>query len=393
MMQPHSWKHGVKGCLPPKSTTQTIAVVAHGLPLGMHGWGFVFSELLGSLPQERLALVGFAERRWDERVYVPLLPRLPTRRLESMAAAVAMRVERHATPAILPRLFPNIRCIIATLDPTLGIATAWAKATGAELWVYAIDIHTKDFWGAGGFMHSSLQLWQREALAMAHRRFALSERMADWMRSEGAPDPIGILPPLNSVGPTPSPLPAGRRSLLFSGWVYSVHAKPLQWIERAVKDLNLDIELRLLTPMSRTDLGALGLDPERWTISRVEPHKVTAEIVRATCTLVALDPMPASRRLDLQVAWPSKLRDYLSVGRPVLCVAARDYQCASMAEAGGWGLVASNEQETREAVRRLAEASDEELGALSRAAHRFALERMNNATIGARFREQALACP
>ena len=374
--------------------TQTLGVVSHCLPPGHDGFTIMLRELLGAVPENRVALVGIGNDRWAGRARVRLpIVRKPSRRSESIAAALSTMGARWAAGYVLPRIFPNVRRVIATLDPTVGVAGRWAAAARADLWVYAIDLHATHFWGAAATLETTLANWRREALASAKRVFAISSKMADWLRADGVGGKIEVLPPLIDVPATgPALPPAGRRSLLFCGWVYSAQGRALSWVERAVADMAPDFELRLLTHMAPADLARLGLDVGRWTVLRANPEDVIAEVGRSTCSIVALDPEvsdPAARA-SLQVAFPTKLREYLSAGRPVLCIAPPDYGVADMANEGGWGIVCADEASTREAVRRIADSSTAQLALLGEAAYRFAQMYMDNRTVGARFREQAL---
>lgn len=376
------------------SSTPTLGLVSHCLPPGNDGYTIMLTELLGGVPEESLALVGIGAQAWGRRARVPLpIPRKPARRSESAAMALSMMASRQLAGHVLPRLFPRVRRIIALLDPTLGVATEWARAAGAELWVYAIDLHASSFWGAGPIFRSTLDRWRRQALAQAKRTFAIGGKMAEWLRGDGAPGNIEILPPLIDVPTAPVPPPPGRRSLLFSGWIYDAHGRVLSWIERAVADLAPDTELRLVTLMSIADLSARGIDVKRWTIIAATGPEVMREVARCSYTIVALDPAVSdpTARASWQVVWSTKLREYLSVGRPVLCVAPADYQVAEIARQGGWGLVAEDEAATRQAVLTLSQSTPEQLVSWGEAGHRFALERMNNATIGKRFRADALS--
>jgi hypothetical protein len=92
-----------------------------------------------------------------------------------------------------------------------------------------------------------------------------------------------------------------------------------------------------------------------------------------------------------RVAWPTKLREYLSVGRPVLCIARPEYAVAKMAAANGWGVVAHSEAETRAAVARIVAEPAATLAERARAAHRFALDNIDDATIGAALRRDLCA--
>ncbi|HXI60322.1 MAG TPA: hypothetical protein VNO55_29860, partial [Polyangia bacterium] len=329
---------------------------------------------------------------WGSRVRLPLpVPRQPSRRSESSVMAAVMAATRYLGPSVLRRLFPNVRRIVATLDPTMIIAERWARATGADLWVYGIDLHASAFWGAGPFLQKTLARWRRETLGRASRCFGLSPRMNEWMRADGAPAEVELLPPLINIDAAgPVPLPTGRRSLLFVGWLYTAQGQALAWLQKAVTEIAPDIELRLLTHMAPADVAAMGLDPARWSIKSVPPEQVLQEVASSTCMIAALDPV-AQNRAPLQVIWPTKLREYLSVGRPVLVIAPPDYGIVDIATQGGWGLVAHDEASTRAAVETLARSSNEDLRGRSEAAFQFALRYMNNRTVGAAFRRDVLA--
>ncbi|HEX3694804.1 MAG TPA: hypothetical protein VH374_05375 [Polyangia bacterium] len=372
--------------------SQTVALLAHNLPPGRDGYTIILRELFGDLPEEKLALVGIGGERWGGRVRLPLpVPRQPSRASESAVMAAVMAATRYLGPSVLSRLLPNVRRIVATLDPTMIIAERWARATGADLWVYGIDLHASTFWGAGAFLQGALGTWRRQALGRASRCFALSPRMAEWMRAQGAAAEVELLPPLINIDSTgPVPLPEGRRSLLFVGWVYQAQGKALAWLQRAVAELAPEIELRLLTHMKPNAIAAMGLDPARWSVKSVPSEAVAAEVAGATCVVAALDP-EARDRAPLQVAWPTKLREYLSVGRPVLVIAPPDDGVAELAAEGGWGLLAADEASTRAAVQTLAASTTADLQARAEAAFRFAVKYMNNHTTGDAFRRAVLA--
>jgi hypothetical protein len=372
--------------------TQTVALVAHNLPPGRDGYTIMLRELFGDLPEDRLAMVGIGGSPWGSRARVPLpVPRQPARKSESMLMAMVMAATRTLGPSVLKRLFPNVRRIVTTLDPTMIVAERWAAATGADLWVYGIDLHASTFWGAGTFMQRTLDRWRRQTLGRASRCFGLSPRMNQWMRNDGAPGTMELLPPLINIDASgPVPLPPGRRSLLFVGWLYQAQGKSLAWLEKAVAEIAPEIELRLLTHMKPDAVAAAGLDPARWSIKSVPPEQVMDEVAAATGVIAALDTR-ATDRWPLQVIWPTKLREYLSVGRPVLVVAPPDYGIAEIATEGGWGLVAHDEASTRAAVQRLARSSNDDLRGLCEAAFRFAVKYMNNRTTGAAFRAAVMA--
>jgi hypothetical protein len=361
--------------------TQTVALMAHNLPPGRDGYTIMLRELFGELPEDQLALIGIGGGPWGSRVRVPLpVPRQPARQSESAVMAGVMAASRYLGPSVLKRMFPNVRRIVATLDPTMIIAERWAAATGADLWVYGIDLHASTFWGAGAFMRDAPSRW-----------FGLSPKMNEWIQADGAPGEVELLPPLINIDASgPVPLPKGKRSLLFVGWLYQAQGQALAWLQKAVTELAPDLELRLLTHMKPEEVARTGLDPARWNIKSVPPEEVMDEVAASTCMIAALDPT-AGDRAPLQVIWPTKLREYLSVGRPVLVIAPPDYGIVDLARQGGWGLVAHDEASTRAAVQRLADGSNEDLQGLSQAAFQFALRYMNNRTTGAAFRAAVMA--
>ncbi len=366
-------------------TTPDIALVSHGVPPGMTGYQFMLEQLLGAIPEQRLATLGVGGP-WGTRPRVPfpIGRNLPSRRAAPAIAAAIVIAERLA-PQVYPRMFPNVRKIFATLDPTLGVATAWAKATGAELWLYAIDLHADSYWHLGGFLRNRLLRWRDEAFRTAHRVLAISEPMAEWMRARGVKTNIDIVPPLYPVGDL-APYPQGPLTFLMSGAVYSINAGPLRWLEKAVTELAPEAKLRLVTTTSDSQIQRAGLDLSRWTKLSVAPKDVPAEVVGATWGVMGCDP---GKTMDAQtVVWPTKLRELFSLGRPLLCIARPENAIARQAVNSRWGVFAFGEEQTREAVKRIVAESRAELEERCRAAHAFALERMNDGTIGAAIRRE-----
>jgi len=372
--------------LPDRRRVRSLGLVSHGLPPGGTGHQIILEELLEGVPFDEIILVGIGGGRWGKRARLPLpIPRLPGKPWESTAAALALAASR----ALAAPFLPQVRRVLVTLDPTIGVASRWARASGAELWVYAIDLHCSQFWGAGARFRPLLERWRSEAFGQASRGFALSHRMAAWMRTHGFRAPVELLPPLTDVGEA-APLPGGAPSLLYCGWVYRANARPLKWIERAVVEDHPGTSLRLLTHCSVSELVALGLDTTRWSIASVAPNEVRAEVMKCAWGIVALDPEFAPRD-HLQVAWPTKLRDYLAIGRPVICVAAQDYAVAEIAAGSRWALLAHDEASTRTAVSSAIAEAREAMAERSAAAHAFAREALDNGTLGRRWRAEVLA--
>lgn len=367
--------------------TPTVALVSNCLPPGGSGYQHILDQLLGAIPPARIATVGIGNA-WGDRAHPPF----PGRRsspghLESLLTTVAVAGAEKVAASVFGRLLPNVRRIFATMDPTLGFATSWARGVGAELWVYAIDLHIASYWRSGAFMRSRLTAWRDEAFRRATRIFALSEVMAEWLRSIGVDRKIEILPPLFLVGRA-APLPPGPLTFLMSGTVYSINAAPLRWLERAVGDLDPTVRLRLVTPSLADELRAVGLDLTRWSVTTVAPSEVSAEVARATWGFIGMD---SGRSEDAErVAWPTKLREYLSVGRPVLCVSRPEYAVAKMVGGSSWGVLAEGEAGTRAAVARILAEPRVEAERRGLAAHRFALEQIDDARIGAALRRDLL---
>src|SRR4051812_28098886 len=165
-----------------------LALVSNGLPPGPSGYQHILEQLLGAIPEDRLVTVGIRENggSWGRR---PRLP-FPARRsapgqMESLLTAGAVASAEILAPPLFRQLAPEVRRIFATMDPTLGFATSWARGVGAELWVYAIDLHMVAYWRAGGFLRSRMLAWREEAFRYATRIFALTGTMADWLRGIG----------------------------------------------------------------------------------------------------------------------------------------------------------------------------------------------------------------
>jgi len=366
-------------------TTPDIALVSHGVPPGMTGYHFMLEQLLGAIPEQRLATVGLGGP-WGARPHVPFpAGRSMPRRRTASAIAAAVAIAERLAPHVYPRMLPNVRKIFATLDPTLGVATAWAKASGAELWLYGIDLHADGYWNVGGFLRTRLLRWRDEALRTAHRVLAISEPMAEWMQARGAQAKIDIVPPLYPVG-DPAPYPQGPMTFLMSGAVYSINAAPLRWLEKAVTELAPQIKLRLVTTSPDSEIQRAGLNLAHWTKTSVAPKDVPAEVVGATWGVMGCDP---GKTVDAQtVIWPTKLRELFSLGRPLLCIARPENAIARQAVNSRWGVFAFGEEQTRQAVQRIVAESRAQLEERCRAAHAFALERMNDATIGAAIRRE-----
>ncbi len=377
-------------------STQTLGLVSHSIPPARDGYTLMLEELFSPVPRDRLALAGIFNGPWGGRARVPVpLPRFPRRPVEAIAGAAGLIASRKLWGRALHHVFPNVRRIVATVDPTMGVATSWAHSARAELWLYAIDLHASAFWMAGQTFRPTMDRWRREALQRADRLFAITEKMADWLRTEGATARIDLLPPLTSVPPTAvRPWETKRPRFVFSGWVYSAQGRALSWIERAVNEFAPDAELRLLTLMRPIDVQrTAGIDLRRWTVQQASGDALAAEIAACTCAIVALDPGPRDpeARQSLAVAFPSKLREYFAIGRPVLCVAPPDYAVSDVIAAAGCGVIGHDEASTREAVRMMCQADGAQRAAWGAGAHRYARLHMDNAVVGERFRRDALA--
>jgi hypothetical protein len=335
-----------------------------------------------------MATVGIG-RAWGRRAH-PLFPARYNALgyFESLLTAIAVAGAERTAPHVFGRMLPNVRRIFATMDPTLGFAASWARGVDAELWVYAIDLHMPAYWGAGAFLRPRLMAWREEAFRRATRVFALSEGMAEWLRSIGVDREIEILPPLFPVG-EPAPLPPGPITFLMSGAIYSNNAAPLRWLERALADLQPEARPRLITSSRPQELRAAGLDLTRWSIGTVSPGEVSAEVARATWCFIGMD---SGRSEDAyRVAWPTKLREYLSVGRPVLCISRPGYAVAKLVGGSTWGVLAEGEAGTRVAVARILKEPRAETERRALAAHRFAREQIDDAKVGAAIRRSLLA--
>jgi hypothetical protein len=368
---------------------QVFGVVSHGLPPGTTGYQFILEQLLGKVPEEKIVLVGVGSTPWGGRARVPMpVMRFPARPSESAAAAIVLATLRPAVSAALARAYP-VRRVLGTLDPTIGIAASWAHAARADLWIYGIDLHCTRFWNAGSFMRSTLERWRSAAFEQASRGFALTTELADWMRSRGLRAPIEILPPLYERWDR-RPLPDGPPMLLYCGSLYSANSRPLKWVERAVSRLHSEARLGLVTLAPPHFMRRLGLHPEQWSIVRATPAEVPSLVQRCSWGIVALDPEYPEREA-LRVAWPTKLREYLSVGRPVLCVAAPDYAAARIIGGERWGVLAHDEESTQRAVAKVIATPRDELLRLGAAAHEFGLRVLDDRTIGAGWRERALS--
>jgi hypothetical protein len=343
----------------------------------------MLEQLLGAIPVERLATVGVGGP-WDGRPRPPFPSRRnDARHAEALLTAGAVAITERFAGRIYSRMLPNVRKIFATLDPTLGVATSWAKSIGAELWVYAIDLHAPAYWGAGAFLRDRLHQWQTIAFRDARRAFAISDGMADWLRSTGVDRSIEILPPLYPVGDRLE-MPEGPMTFLMSGAVYSVNAAPLRWLEHAVVDLAPSVRLRLITPTPDAALMAAGLGLENWSRSSVSPADVKKEVARATWGVIGLDS--GKPEDGVRVAWPTKLREFLSIGRPILCISRPENAIARIVASGDWGIVAHGESETRAAVVRIMSESRQQLEERGKAAHAFARQHIDDNRIGAAIR-------
>jgi hypothetical protein len=338
---------------------------------------------------DEVVLAGIGTATWGARDdhRMPFM-RMPARSWESIACAIGLALAGKAVTAA-PRVLPRVRTVLATLDPTIGFAASWAEACGAELWVYGIDLHCSSFWGAGTRLQGLLEQWRTRAFAQASRGFALSDRLAAWMRGRGFRGPISLLPPLVEVDEAAPSAPRSGSPLLFAGWVYSANARPLKWVEQAHAGVRPNERIRLLTHTDRRTLTSLGLDLARWAIQSVPAERVRQELYSCSWGIAALDPQFTPRE-KLSVAWPSKLRDYLAAARPVICIAGDDYALADLAKGSEWAVVARDEESTHNAVRAALLETQAKVEARSTKAHAFAKRTMNSNTVGKAFRDLVL---
>jgi hypothetical protein len=174
-----------------------------------------------------------------------------------------------------------------------------------------------------------------------------------------------------------------------SGVVYSVNAGPLRWLEKAVTELAPAAKLRMITATPDDQLAAAGLNLTNWSKARVAPSEVPGEVARATWGVMGVDS--GQTQDGERVVWPTKLREFLSAGRPILCISRPENAIARLAANSKWGVFAFGEAETRAAVARIMSESRAELEERARAAHAFALERIDDNTIGAAVRRDLCA--
>ncbi len=339
-----------------------FALVTSGPPHAPLGWPLVLEHLLGPVPEHELLVVGPEHRTWDGRPRVDLYsadifhnggPRL--RRLLNPAT----QVEAWRTSLLLRTKGLRLRRVLATLDRMLPLAQRLAEDTGADLWIYAIDDHASML---------PRHMW-KPAFQRASRVFALSAMLARHVEENYQRNRVEVLPPL-TVMPTPVPIPShAALKLLFLGSVQGYHREVLQWMAAWATN-KPNVELHLVTP--RRDWEAFGWTiPASWKVSCPPTQALGGHIADATVACVFLDTTP-SNAAQMTVAFPTKLRDYLAHGRPVLALAPSGSTTSEVILAQKLGWVAQDQNSLVTALDALAVCPMEELAAIGRRSHAYA---------------------
>jgi hypothetical protein len=358
-----------------------VAVVSTVLPPERFGWPLMIEKLLGPIPAAELLCVAPAAHPWGQRPAAFLA----TREIAGLGSAAAMwwldrMTELEATRAArrLARRAPGVRRVLATFDRYLLLGARLARALGAELWLYAIDDHTRDHPAA----------WRGEALARASRIYAISREMGERLVREHGVRAFHELPPLADVPPDPAPLPPDApRRLVFLGNLEAYHERPFGWLARAADEVS--VELTLVTSATRWERLAWRPPPPWRVVER--PSRPVEDFVReahAGVVLLTLDPEWGD---SMTVAFPSKMREYLALGRPVVAVAPPASCTTRVLREHALGWAASSEVELREAVRQLDGMSPGDLAAHGARGHAFARAHLDAASVGRAWVEEFTA--
>jgi glycosyltransferase involved in cell wall biosynthesis len=137
------------------------------------------------------------------------------------------------------------------------------------------------------------------------------------------------------VESTPSPEPSDKLRLVYAGAVYEAHADAVAALHGAI-ETHEDVEVTWLTRTTSLVPGLKG----QWVARR----QAMARIVEADAAIVALGwdtPYPE----EIAGCFPSKIVDYLAVGRPILAIVPRGCFVDRLIRESGCGVVVNSRRE------------------------------------------------
>jgi glycosyltransferase involved in cell wall biosynthesis len=135
----------------------------------------------------------------------------------------------------------------------------------------------------------------------------------------------------------------GPPSIVMLGTVYAVNGGEVRRLCRAVQALreesHPDLMLRLFTTQTAEQLASEGVpDPPWLDVASLDPDQIPSALAEARILFLGLSFEPRLRRLG-QVAFPTKLAEYLAAGRPILVNAPEDATASTYVREHAAGVV------------------------------------------------------
>lgn len=306
-------------------------------------------ELVVSAAQERLA-VGSAACPSPWRVHAISLP--PLHRHVRFLAPVLALGRALCIPLIAVRVAIAARrsstdAILAIQDSGEFLTAAWlaARLLRIELMVYMTD----DWESAASTTGRIPSFVARRVLPRlarhSSRRWLISEAMqAEWRDRFGVDSEVLTHSVDLERFQPPRPPTTDRLRIICVGSIYSVNAAPIEDFACAVEQLraeSVDVSLEVFAANPSDRVKDRLERRDGVTLTRVDPDLLPLALSQADAALIALSFDQEFRRVA-QVAYPTKLAEYLAAGLPVIVYAPSDATAARTVTDANCGVTIGN---------------------------------------------------
>ena len=228
-----------------------------------------------------------------------------------------------------------IRRVLAVYPHRYGLLAGWlaARVLGVPFAAWMHDLFAETSITSSYIKRTFWSRIDRAALGSAQLVIVPTLQFAEHYARRGVRR-TWVLPHCRPAGVPESeaPLANGRLRLLYAGSVYQAHEDAVVALAKAVEGLP-DVKLSFLTHRNR----ALPDDQVRWG-TRAQAF----EWMRKSDVLVVALGFDTPYPLEIHGCFPSKLADYLAVGRPILAVVPPDCFVDQLVRESGCGVVATS---------------------------------------------------